>query len=71
MGSNPTRVACEGFFTDAWKALNMQCYMYTHKIKINCLSPDARTNQPIIAEPAAIWDSSQPIVIGQARWSRG
>ena len=22
-------------------------------------------------EPAAIWDSSRPIVIGQARWSRG
>ena len=25
----------------------------------------------LIAEPAAIWDSSRPIVIGQARWSRG
>ena len=31
----------------------------------NCLSPDAISNQLIIAEPAAIWDSSRPIVIGQ------
>ena len=34
-----------------------------------------RTDQPIIAETAAtcvyLWDSSQPIVIGQARRSRG
>ena len=24
--SNPARVACEVFFTDTWKALNIQCY---------------------------------------------
>ena len=34
--------------------------------------PTQEFHQPTnIAEPAATWDSSRPIVIGQARWSRG
>ena len=28
MGSNPTRVACEGFFTDTRKARSIQCYTH-------------------------------------------
>ena len=44
------------FFTDTRKALNM---CYTH------VGVQDKIKSPIIAEPAAIWDSSRPIVIGQ------
>ena len=41
------------------------------RAKFNQLFISQRKNEPTflyIAEPAAIWDSSRPIAIGQARW---
>ena len=71
-GSNLTREFLECTPQKVGNYFVWTVFILEDKIKLIVYHPTQElTNLYIIVEPAAIWDSSRPIVIGQARWSRG